>query len=198
MLSQIPGVNVENKRNRKERKKTGIAPKTKSEVAINTEALEARTAAMIQQTQLRFTSGPMPSADELAGYERVLPGIAERLMRIHETHTSLMANQVTHRIAMEKNVIQGDGKRSWTGLFLGAILVLAVLVWSYKLAINGQPILAGVGVFSDLGMLAGVFVYGNNSRKAERQDRLKLLMKDKAEQSQKDNGQMALIDTDEF
>src|SRR5438034_5455816 len=55
-------------------------------------------------------SGPLPPPDALAKFEQVLPGLADRIMKMAE-------KQSAHRQSIERNVIEGDTRRSWMGLW---------------------------------------------------------------------------------
>jgi len=121
--------------------------------------------------ELRFISGPMPSAEELARYASIIPGAPERFMQIHERQMDLVEAQTHHRIGLEKCVITGDSRRSWAGLIIGALVAFGGLVWSYNLALHGHDLLAGVGFLTELTSLAGLFVFGTTSRRTERRER---------------------------
>jgi uncharacterized membrane protein len=113
-------------------------------------------------------SGPLPDPATLKAYDMVLPGLAERIVNRWET-------QSDHRISLEKTVIAGDNKRANWGLTSATIISLAVISVSGILAMHGHEtvaaILAGVGIAA----LAGVFVYGTNSRKRERIEKSKVM-----------------------
>lgn len=59
-------------------------------------------------------SGILPAPDELERYEKLNPGITERLMKTYEL-------QVEHRIHIENIVIEGDSKRANLGQVFGFI-----------------------------------------------------------------------------
>ena len=78
-------------------------------------------------------------------------------------------------MSLEKSVIEGDNKRANWGLGSATIISLAVLGDSSLLAMHNHEsvstILAGV----DIAALAGVFVYGTNSRKRERVEKAQVM-----------------------
>ncbi|MBI2329082.1 MAG: DUF2335 domain-containing protein [Chloroflexi bacterium] len=100
----------------------------------------------------------------LQGYENVLPGSAERILKMAE-------RQQEHRQSMEKIVIEGDSKRSDKGLYCGAIIAAVGLIGATVLGINGQAILAGVIGGAPLVGLVGIFVTGTITRRAEREQK---------------------------
>lgn len=133
------------------RRRTGSVPQTNRSVEIA--AVTRRTTSW---------SGPIPSPATLREFDMVVPGLADRIVRITES-------QSEHRMKMESAVTEVDSKRSHTGLVFAFILSLAIIASGTYIAIYIHP-WAGVAVISvDIVALAGVFVYGTNSRKGERE-----------------------------
>ena len=175
----------------RDRRKNLIAAGKTAAPTPSVEVLKAQ-AAVAHQMQLRHTSGPLPSAEQLAQYEAILPGIAERMMRVHESQVQLVERQVNHRIEIENRVISGDSKRSWAGLIIGGAVTVIGFVGCYSLAMHGRELTAIVGAATELTSIVAIFVHGTNSRRAERQSRLDVLVKDSTKAPQKNDGQMAL------
>lgn len=116
---------------------------------------------MTAQMMARFTSGPLPSADELERYQAIMPDLPERLVANWERQTE-------HRIDLEKRVIKGDIRRADWGLILGWIFALTLLVASvYLIATDHEGI--GVTTFlTEMAVLGGAFVYGTIKRRQDR------------------------------
>ena len=77
--------------------------------------------------------------------------------------------QSGHRIQLEETVVGGDSKRAYLGLAAGFILSTMVIIGSIFLIVNGHD-WAGTSLIGlNLVGLAGVFVYGSNSRRTERE-----------------------------
>ena len=110
---------------------------------------------------MQFRSGPLPSARELAEYDEILPGAADRIITMTE-------RQSAHRQELETFAIHAEDRRSWGGLIVGGTVALAFLVGAVVLGLKGQPVLAGILGTLDLGSIVGTFVYGTVSRRAER------------------------------
>lgn len=107
-------------------------------------------------------SGILPAPDELERYEKLNPGITERLMKTYEL-------QVEHRIHIENIVIEGDSKRANLGQVFGFITVLVVLAIAVVLIIKGYSV-GGLGtLITALAALVGVFIGTSVNRRAERQ-----------------------------
>ena len=77
--------------------------------------------------------------------------------------------QVKHRIQMERTVILGDSKRSYLGLGAAFILSAMVILGGIYVIIAGHPWAGATLVGINIVGLAGVFIYGTNSRRAERE-----------------------------
>lgn len=123
------------------------------------------------ESTLSAFSSPIPPPEILREYNDLIPNGAERIMVMAE-------DQNRHRIRLESVVVQGDTKRSYTGLWLGFVISLAVLLLALYAIREGYPTLAGVIVAIDLVALASVFVYGSISRRNERADRREKQKKD--------------------
>ena len=105
--------------------------------------------------------GPLPHPAILAGFDKVVPGSAERIIKMAE-------EQAKHRQDLEKIVIGGGNRDSLLGIICGFVISL-FLIWVSREAILGGhaiegTILGGTGIAS----LVGVFIYGTRSRRKER------------------------------
>ena len=89
----------------------------------NNEGLESANLSVEQQSddtpgQRKLTairtewSGPLPPPQILQRYEEIVPGAADRILKMTE-------KQMNHRIDLEKTVIEGDAKRSYPGSLHG-------------------------------------------------------------------------------
>jgi uncharacterized membrane protein len=109
----------------------------------------------------RHFSGPLPPPEVLKEYNDILPGLADRIMKMAE-------KQSTHRQKIEDNVIGSDAYRANAGLWMGVgVAVLSILAGTYLIAIGHDW--AGVSMGTVVVVaLAGVFVYGSISRRQER------------------------------
>lgn len=107
-------------------------------------------------------SGPIPPPDMLQRFDEIVPGAAGRILDTAE-------KQAYHRMRMEETVIEGDSRRSYLGLIAGFILSAATIAGGIFLIMNDHDWAGGLLVGGNLAGLAGVFVYGTNSRRAERE-----------------------------
>ena len=123
-----------------------------------------------------YWEGPLPPPTALGQYDDILPGSAERIMRMAEA-------QASHRIEQERQIIQienvrvqtektsviGDSRRAYIGLFFAFILSLLIISLAYYAVVWGNPWVGVAAIGINIAGLAGVFVYGTNARRRERE-----------------------------
>lgn len=117
---------------------------------------------------------PLPPPAILREYDEIYPGAAQLIFEAFE-------RQSKHRQELEHEVITSDIKRSAQGLWAGFAVSLAGLGVSLWLGLAGHDILAGISFITDIATLAGVFVYGSQSRKHERLKKAEILAGERAE-----------------
>ena len=115
-------------------------------------------------TKQELFSGPLPHPDILARFDTVVPGSAERIIKMAE-------NQSAHRIEIEKKVINSDIENSKRGQIFGFIVAILGLVSSFVLVVKGYQVVGTILGGTTLISLVGVFVYGTESRKNEREEK---------------------------
>jgi uncharacterized membrane protein len=117
----------------------------------------------VQQLRIegQIRTGPIPSPDEIAEYERILPGCADRLVKMAE-------KEQAHR---HKTETRGQTHRmgiTFVGQLFAFLIGIAGIAGGVYLVKSDKPI-TGFGVFfTSLAAIMGVFFYGR-SRKAEKQ-----------------------------
>lgn len=98
-------------------------------------------------------SGPLPPASELAEYDRILPGAAERIVSMAERFAE-------HRQELEKQAMQSAQSASRFGQKAGLSIVLAVLVTcGVALWLGHERFATALGSWTIVA-LAAVFVVG--------------------------------------
>ena len=107
---------------------------------------------MVQQTQIH--QGPIPRPEDFAAYERVLPGAADRILKMAET-------QATHRQGLERFAIRGDFFKAMMGTVLGYIAFAGAMAGAVFLLFNNKPI-ESLGTFIvALGSAFGPKIYAD-------------------------------------
>ena len=112
-------------------------------------------------TQHSF-SGPLPPPEVLKRFDEVVPGSAERIIKMAE-------GQFAHRTELEKKVINSDIARSRLGQILGFTIAIVGLVCSVVISMYGNQIAGAVLGVGTLASLVSVFMYGSRVRKEERE-----------------------------
>lgn len=111
-------------------------------------------------------SGPIPPPTILAQYDQVLPGSAERILKMAET-------QEAHRHVIEAKVIKSEVINSRAGLIFGFMIGMTAIISGAIVASSNGELVGGAISLGGLGSLVSVFVYGSKSRKEERVEKEK-------------------------
>lgn len=102
-------------------------------------------------------SGPLPPPIVLEQYDKVVPGAAERILKMAE-------DQSAHRRSLEQKVISSDVLNAKLGMIFGFIIgLVAILAGVYIVVINKE----NQGYFLSLGTIAAlvsVFIYGRRKK----------------------------------
>ena len=125
-----------------------------------------------------YWEGPLPPPAALGQYDDILPGSAERIMRMAEAQAEHRIEQEQHssqqedvRVQTERTAVIGDSRRAYIGLIFGFILSLLIISLGAYSIIWGNPWVGVAAIGINIAGLAGVFVYGTNSRRRERERR---------------------------
>lgn len=116
--------------------------------------------------QSQIFSGPLPHPDILKKFDEVVPGAAERIIKMAE-------EQSTHCKDLERKVIDSDVARSRWGQFLGFVIAITGLVAATFISIYGSAFAGGLLGIGTLASLVGVFMYGATTRSKERIEKKK-------------------------
>ncbi len=98
-------------------------------------------------------TGPLPSPDAVQRYEQVLPGAADRIMK-------LLESQSEHRMDMETALVEGALRTERLGQVFGLSIVVVVFAVSAWLIDGGHGISGTVLGVTDLVALIAVFLRG--------------------------------------
>ncbi len=105
-------------------------------------------------------SGPLPPPEALAKYEQILPGAADRILRMAE-------EQSAHRQHLEKVVIGSNSSTQQRGLVCAFIIAMSAICGGVWLSLKGMSGTGLTAIIGALGALVGVFVYGKSEQKKE-------------------------------
>ena len=104
-----------------------------------------------------FYAGPLPSPALLKQFDDVVPGAAERIIKMAE-------EQEKHRQQLESLVIKNDTLKSLLGTIFGFIIAAGGFGGGLYAAFTGQPFFGGSVSIATLGSVVGVFIYGTKTR----------------------------------
>lgn len=150
---------------RKRKKRVSSLTNSQSPVSGRPQGNQSRQVVEIQE---RRYSGPLPTPALLKEFDNVVPGCAERIIRMAE-------EQAKHRQLLERTVIIGDSKRANQGLWVGGTIAFLFLVGAVFLIYNGHDWAGGILASVDLVSIVGVFIYGTVSRRSERIQKAKTM-----------------------
>lgn len=110
-------------------------------------------------------SGPLPAPETLARYEQVLPGIAERTLRLVESeqeHRHRMQEKQLDAGIIDQKDVRNIEKRGQIFAFLIALSSFGVSVFSLSM---GQEIAASIFGTGGVGALVVAFIQGRQNQK---------------------------------
>lgn len=99
-------------------------------------------------------SGPLPPPETLAGYDRIMPGLANRIVEMAEAYQK-------HQIGLERDQFKVATESGRRGQWLGFGVAFVGFAVTAYLGSLGQPVAAGVVAALDLGSIVTVFVVGD-------------------------------------
>lgn len=118
------------------------------------------------ETHVLAYSAPLPPASEFEKYESVLPGAADRIIKLAE-------NQNKHRRFIENVVVVSDSLRSLGGLISALIIVLLGIVAGTYLIMHGKSTQGLIALFGPLAIAAGAFHFQKQKENLEKDSRKK-------------------------
>ena len=106
-------------------------------------------------------SGPIPPPNTLEKYEEVLPGSANRILKMAES-------QAQHRQNLEASVISSDIWMEKAGLGVASLLGSLILIGSIWLINIGKDIAGFAIIIGESAVFLGIFLYSRRKRQIER------------------------------
>lgn len=144
-------------------------PKTKKTKTKNTEIVPASSLpspnnSSTKVAQVAVRSAPLPHPSELEGYERILPGAAERIFAMAES-------QSNHRQGLEVKALSIEGRNSLLGIVAGWFIGVFGLSVAGFCIYTGHDAAGGALGGISLASLVGTFIYGTRERRLEREQK---------------------------
>lgn len=100
--------------------------------------------------------GPIPPPNIMEAYDRILPGSADRILKLTE-------QQFEHRIAIENKVIDSKIISERRGTLLGFSLAVFIILASVILILKDKDIAGLAGIIITVTSLLLAFMYGKKS-----------------------------------
>lgn len=105
----------------------------------------------LQMTLTQTVESPLPLSSEIEGYERILPGAADRIL-------TLVEKQSQHRQEQEKRELEIESRNTLFGLIFAFVFSMSVLVGTVILVLNEHPEAAAIFGAGGIGTIAGAFL----------------------------------------
>ena len=142
--------------------KENVIAKTEQESAeaLHAEEIKAeleRIEQILIKKEERF-SGPLPHPEHFKKYNQIVPGSANRLLKMAE-------DDLAHIHSIQKSQVLMENIATIGGLITGWSIAVISLVGSGYLIMNGHDVAGSILGGTSLASLVGVFVYGRKSQK---------------------------------
>ncbi len=142
---------------RKNRKKKSHVAQLPNTQIVKSDHLKSEVVSSVPQQgnhilEASMYSGPIPPPVFFAEYEKALPGLADRVMKMSETQTA-------HRIDLESRVVKTDNIRSILGLLFAFLIVIAGMVIGGYLVYKDKAVAGFAAMFAPLAVVVGSFIY---------------------------------------
>jgi uncharacterized membrane protein len=121
----------------------------------------------IQQSQY---SGPIPPPDSLQHYEEILPGAADRILRMAEESARSIRESNSKQLIIEESIEQHRHDETKRGQNFGLATVISMVALAGLAILCGYPIIAGTICSITVIGVAAVFVTGRNIKSKESTD----------------------------
>lgn len=138
---------------------------------------DPRGVAISQFASMSMWQGPLPSPEHLERFNRVVPGSAERLIRMAE-------KQQDHRMALEVTVSASQLRQSSLGQYFALSISFAILGVGVYALHQGYPATAATIVTSTIVGMAYVFIRGKLREQETRDKKREAIEKSEATQAE--------------
>lgn len=105
----------------------------------------------LETTITQTIESPYPPSSELEGYERVLPGAAERIFALVEAESK-------HRRELEKTALERESRDSLIGLAAAFVVAMTATVGGGALVYFGYPVAGSIFGLSGVASIVGAFL----------------------------------------
>lgn len=113
---------------------------------------------LVAQTEL--FQGPLPPPGHLAAYDQIVPGAAERILRMAE-------DQAEHRRGLESIVVHSNVKQETRGQWFGFVIAMTAILGGIYLMDSGKSLWGAATAIAAIVGLVGLFVWSKRQQKRE-------------------------------
>jgi uncharacterized membrane protein len=106
---------------------------------------------VVFQSSIQQFSGPLPPPEHLREYEQIVPGAAERLIKMAE-------DQSVHRRGLENRVIDAQIRQSDRGQWMAVAVAMLFLAGSIWVTLAGFPWVGSILGGTTVASLVGIFI----------------------------------------
>lgn len=119
---------------------------------------------VISRSEINHFSGPVPPPAILESYERIVPGIAQKIFEAAD-------RQALHRQGLEKQLIAHNIKKSYFGQCSAFIITMTAIILGFVLIMNGKNAEGISSIITSLVGLSTVSIYGKRKHDKELKQR---------------------------
>jgi uncharacterized membrane protein len=126
--------------------------------------------------------GPLPPPELLGAYDKILPGLAERIVLMAEKEQS-------QRHELGDRILKIESRNSLWGLIFAFVIGMTGIVGGLVVAASGVPWPGAVVSGAALASLVGTFVYGTRSRREQIKEQMRLLASSDSSRTPSEQGE---------
>lgn len=119
--------------------------------------------------------GPLPSPNDLADYEAVCPGIAERIVWMTEAPMKNAIAESEHRRQIENDSFRHDRRMAIAGMTFGVAFVSFLLITGFICVLRDKPTIGMASIATAAAGLAGAFISARRDRQKQLETQMKFL-----------------------
>ena len=112
----------------------------------------------------RQFSGPLPPPDALAQYDHVVPGAAERILKMAENEAEIRHRNEEKLVDNEVKLTNNMVRSSYLGIYFAFASVILMIALAFLALINDHPTVATSIVVVNMASVAGIFIFFRNRK----------------------------------
>lgn len=126
-----------------------------------------KSASILAASASTTFAGPIPPPEFLAEYDKICPGLGDRLVKMAEDEAAHRRSIETKLTDAQVEDLRAGRREARRGQICALITVLAVVGGSVYIAAQGHEIAAGLLGIGGLGGVVATFIYGRDRMREE-------------------------------